>query len=117
MESGLMANAVTEAAFNTNIKEFLTGVTEKGYRPGSDGSSVITLPELLGAGPGGFGGNYSADLNFGKVLQANLKDNGAKLLISLIVIPAAFRVGSKLLKKPRAQANRLLRETGMGVKV
>ena len=117
MESALLANSVTEAAFNTNIKEFLTGVTDKGYRPGSDGSSVITLPELLGAGPGGIGGNYAEGLNFGKVLKSNIKDNGAQLLVSLIVIPAAFRIGSKLLKKPRAQANRMLRMSGLEVKV
>jgi len=117
LESVMLANAVSQGAFNSDIREFLTGVTAKGYRPGSDGSSVITLPELLGAGPGGIGGNYSAGLDLQSVLKSNIQDNGAKMLMQLIAIPIAFRVGAKLLKKPRAQANRLLRQASLGVKV
>lgn len=117
LESVMLANAVTQGAFNTDIREFITGVTSKGYRPGSDGSSVLTLPELLGAGPGGIGGNYAQGLDLQSVLKSNIQDNGARMLMQLIAIPIAFRVGAKLLKKPRAQANRLLKQTGMGVKV
>jgi len=117
LESVLLANAVTEGAFNTDIREFLTGVTAKGFAPGRDGSRTLTLAELVGFGPGGIGGNYSAGLDLQSVLKSNIQDNGAKMLMQLIAIPIAFRVGAKLLKKPRAQANRLLRQASLGVKV
>jgi len=117
LESALLANAVTEGAFNTDIREFLTGVTAKGYAPGKDGSRTLTLPELVGLGPGGIGGNYSAGLDLQSVLKSNIQDNGAKMVLQLVAIPIGFKVLSRLLKKPRAQANRLLKQTGMGVKV
>ena len=81
---------------------------------------VVTIPELLGAGPGGFGGNYGTNFPGGlpQVLKHNLQENGAQLIMSLIVIPIAFKVGSSLLKKPRRQANALLRQVGVsGVKI
>jgi hypothetical protein len=117
LESLMLANSVTQGAFNTDLKEFFTGVTSKGYRPGSDGSRVLTLPELLGAGPGGIGGNYAEGLDLQTVLKENIQENGAKMLMQLVAIPIGFRVLSRLLKKPRSQANRLLRQTGMAVKV
>ncbi len=119
-ESALLANAVTKAAFNTDIQEFLTGKVNGEYKPGRDGSQVLTLPEIIGAGPGGFGGNYGSSYPGGlaQVLKMNLQDNGAQLLMSLVLIPVAFRMTSSLLKKPRRQANALLRQVGVtGVRV
>jgi len=113
----LLANTVSQGMFNTDLKEFLTGMTKGGYRPGSDGSRVLTLPELLGAGPGGIGGNYAEGLDLQTVLKENLQENGLKMLFQLAAIPIGFKVASKLLRRPRAQANRLLKQTGMGVKV
>ena len=119
-ESLLLANAVTKGAFNVDVQEFFTGKVDGRYRPGTDGGQVVTLPELLGAGPGGFGGNYGSNFPGGlpQVLKHNLQENGAQLIMSLIVIPIAFKVGSSLLKKPRRQANALLKQVGVtGVKV
>ncbi len=119
-ESLLLANAVTKGAFNVDIQEFFTGKVDGRYRPGTDGGQVVTLPELLGAGPGGIGGNYGSNFPGGlpQVLKHNLSENGAQLLMSLVVIPMAFKVGGSLLKKPRRQANALLKQVGVtGVKV
>ena len=102
LESALLANTVTQGVFNTDLKEFLTGVTSKGYRPGTDGSRVLTLPELLGAGPGGIGGNYAEGLDLQTVLRDNLRENGAKMLMQLALIPIGFKVASKVLRKPRS---------------
>jgi hypothetical protein len=116
-ESALLASAVTQGMFNTNIIEFVSGVTEKGFRPGTDGSYVLTLPELLGIGPGGVGGNYSPAVasagGLTKVVKDNVMNNGLMLGAQLIGIPIAFRIGTKLLKKPRSTANKLLREVGL----
>ena len=116
-ESALLASAVTQGLFNTNIVEFMTGITDKGFRPGTDGSYTLTLPELIGIGPGGVGGNYS-DLiksqgGLHKVVKDNVMNNGLIMAAQLIGIPVAFRMGSKLLKRPRKQMNQLLKTAGI----
>jgi len=118
-ESLLLANAVTKGAFNPDLQEIFTGKVNGQYKPGADGAWTLTLPELLGAGPGGVGGNYGTyQGGLTGVLKDNLQNNGAQLLMSLVVIPMAFKVGGSLLKKPRRQANALLKQVGVtGVKV
>lgn len=119
-ESALLANAVTNGLFRTDLKDFLMGTKDGAYKPGTDGSERLTLPELLGAGPGGLGGNYSSAYpgGLGQVLKANAMANGAQMLTSLVAIPVGFKVASSLLKKPRRQANALLRQVGIdGVKL
>jgi len=64
-EAYVLTNIWTEVAFKTNPIEFITGFTGRSdgsmtFRPGTDGAATITLPELLGAGPGGIGGNYGS---------------------------------------------------------
>jgi len=121
-ESILIANAVTQGFANTNVMEFVTGVVDGQYKPGTDGSRVLTIPELLGAGPGGVGGNYSsayaAKGGLIPVLKDNLKDNGAIMAAQVIGIPIAFKVAGSLLKKPRRQVNSIMKQIGLdGVKV
>jgi hypothetical protein len=117
-ESALIANAVTTGMFNTNIAEFFTGNTGAKYGYGADGASTMSLPELLGIGKDvAFGGNHGPGGSLSKSLKQNLMTNGAMMAVSLIAIPVGFRVMSKLTSKPRSSANRLLKMTGLGVKV
>jgi hypothetical protein len=118
-ESALLANAVTTGLFGCDLKGFLTGLGDNNkYNPSVDGARVMTLPEFLGAGPAGkLGGNYGTS-TFQESIMANIKANGVMMATQLIGIPIAFRVGSKLLKKPRASANKLMRDVGLdGVRV
>lgn len=107
--------------FKTNLAEFITGRVNGQYKPGSDGSSVLTLPELLGAGPGGIGGNYGSSAGYdslGAVLMSNLKQNGIKMAASIVIIPMVANVAKKVLRKPvLLPANRLLKSTGLDVKL
>ena len=112
-ESALLANAVTQGLFNVNLVDFVRGT--KNY--GGDGSSVMSLPELLGFGSAKFGGNYGTGRSFQTQIVSNFKTNGMTMATSLIVIPIGFRIASKLTKKPRATANKMLKMTGLGVKV
>ena len=53
----------------------------------------------------------------GEKIKANLKTNGLMMAGQLILIPVGFTAVTKITKKPRASANRLLGYTGIGVKV
>jgi hypothetical protein len=104
-----------EATLNVNPFEFLTGFTaaENGYkggwRPGSDGGSRITLPELLGAGPGGIGGNFG---DYAKDLPGAIVKNigGLEGLFMTGLKSVGFGLGvdifSKLTRKARSGINR-----------
>lgn len=128
-EGYVQANIWTEAMFNTNPVEFLTGFTSNtgwDFRPGSDGGEVITLPELLGAGPGGPGGHfgaYAADLPhaISKNLTGQQNASAIQTLGSLwepavksALIGVGFKVGKKMTRSPRAKLNRALRQVGVG---
>ena len=122
-ESALLANAVTQGLFNSNLKDFVMGTQNGKYNPGADGGDRLTLPELFGAGPGGFGGSYGAIPtkgfeNFSSAVMTNAKNNFMTMGASLIFIPLGFTLANRLTKKPRASANKLLAMTGIkGVKV
>jgi hypothetical protein len=122
-ESALMANAVTQGLFNTNLKDFVMGTRDGAYVAGSDGGSRLTLPEILGVGKFvDVGGNYGSTPeegyeNFSSTVMSNAKVNFGSMATSLILIPLGFTVASRLAKKPRATTNKLLKMTGLGVKV
>ena len=122
-ESALLANAVTQGLFNSNLKDFVMGTRDGVYKAGIDGAERLTLPEILGIGSKvEFGGNYGSPLtkgyeNFSSAVMSNAKNNLGNMATSLILIPLGFTVASKLTKKPRATTNKLLKMTGLGVKV
>jgi len=121
-ESIVLANAVTQGLFNTNLLQFVSGRTGAGYKPGQDGATVITLPELAGFTAAGWsaeniGGRYTGSSvagSFGQALKYNFGKNAIPMISTLILTPIAFRVGSKLLAKPRREANKLLKMSGVG---
>ena len=122
-ESALLANAVTQGLFNTNLKDFVMGTQNGVYNAGADGGERLTLPEIFGVGQNiPFGGNYGAIPkkgfeNFSSAVMTNAKANFITMGTSLILIPIGFTVASKLTRKPRATTNKLLKMTGLGVKV
>ena len=121
--SGLVANSITKGAFNTNLVEFVTGNTENatmgnGNPYGSDGSAVMSLPELLGVGSSKFGGNYGSGRTFQTQLVANLKANWAMMAVGVVVIPVVANVAMKLIRKPVIlPANRMLKSLNLDVKI
>jgi len=115
-ESALLASAVTQGLFNCNLYEWVSGNTDSPNPFGSDGASVMSLPELLGVGSGvAFGGNYGvgSGKTFGSQIKANFDNNWGTMATSLVVIPIGFRLAGKLTTKPRATANRMLRMAGI----
>jgi hypothetical protein len=132
-QSVILGNAVTNTLFNTNMFEFVTGRIDGAYTPGAiSQSSQITLPELLGAGMGqavsgglqvpgaapittGYGGVSGLQGNFGDVVMDNIKTNAVSGLTTMVVVPIAFNVISKLASKPRREFNKLARNIGLPV--
>jgi hypothetical protein len=113
LESYLLATAVTKGLANASVPEFigLTGKGVAGRAYGSDGSLNWTIPEVLKFGTDGSAyGNYGSLQN---AIKSNLKVNGAMMASQLIGIPIAFRIGAKLLKKPRRQVNSIMRQIGI----
>ena len=98
--------------------DFFTGRTDGVYKPGSDGSWRMTLPELLGAGRQGFGGTYGAGIDFQSALMKNLKDNWMQMAMGVVLIPVVAKTATKLIRKPVIlPANRMLKSVGLDVKV
>tara|TARA_R110000803_G_scaffold210646_1_gene283020 strand:- start:1818 stop:2237 length:420 start_codon:yes stop_codon:yes gene_type:complete len=115
-ESALIANVITTGLFNTNLTQFVTGNTGSS-KFGSDGSSVMSLPELLGVGSVKFGGNYGTGKSFTTQVKANFEASWFGMAQQLILIPVGFKVAKKLTNQPRRTANKMLKMTGLGVKV
>ncbi len=133
LEAAMIANAVTAGMFNTNLKQFFFN-EQGGSGNRADNLSQITFRELIagatGTGSGygttdrmaiqrpGQGTTYEAiGLPFGETVKANLKENGFKMVSSLVLIPVGFRVFSKLTAKPRAIANKGAKMAGLPVRV
>ena len=115
--------------------EFVTGRIGGAYTPGAlSQSSQITLPELLGAGMGvqatgglagqiagaapitsGYGGVSGLQGNFGQVVMDNIKNNAVSTVTTLVTVPIAFKVISKLASKPRREFNKLARTVGLPI--
>jgi len=103
LEAYVQTSIWTEAALGVNPVQFFTGITEKGFRPGTDGGQRITLPELLGAGPGGVGGNFGS---YAKDLPDAINKNmgGIEGVIMTGLKSAGVGIGFNLVKKMTRKA-------------
>jgi len=98
----------SEAAFGVNPIQFLTGIVDGKFNPGGDGGAVITLPEILGAGPGGVGGNFgSYAANLPQAIVRNV--GGMEGLFMTGLKSVGFGIGvnifTKLTRKARSGIN------------
>jgi len=118
----LIADAISRGMFGVNLPTFvgLRNDFGGGYNA-SNNSNEVTFKELLDRAMGGSGGITGTYWSGGlpQVLKSNLRANAPMMLASVVGIPLAFKVGTKLLRKPiLTPANRLLKGAGLtGVKV
>tara|TARA_B110000459_G_C16359170_1_gene380168 strand:- start:86 stop:403 length:318 start_codon:yes stop_codon:yes gene_type:complete len=104
--------------FNSNLVDFATGRRDGKYAAGSDGSTRLTLPELLGRGNIKLGGNYGTGYDLQGVLMQNFKDNWVQIAMGVVFIPVAANVAMKLVRKPVIlPANRMLKSLNLDVKI
>lgn len=122
-QSLIVMNATTKALFGVNAYQFATQgwLTPKtsGAMGGAGNSWTLSASEILSGLTGGsFGqsgqGVWTNDMaGLSAAIKKNLEANGAQAVATMIIVPAAFKVGKKLTSKPRADANRLLKMTGL----
>jgi len=112
----LVGNVVTEAMFQTNLMEFVSGRIDGSFLPGSDGSFRVTLPELIGFGDNKIGG-MSADKTLGGVIRSNLERPGVTgaMIATLILAKPAFKLGKRTLGGVIRPINRQLKGTGVAL--
>ena len=110
LEAYVQTSIWTEAALHVSPIEFFTGVisssnshaSQSGFNPGRDGSP-ITLPELLGAGPGGVGGNFGTSAsNLTGAITKNM--GGIEGVIMTGLKSAGVGIGFNLVKKMTRKA-------------
>ena len=111
--SALVANSITTGMFNSNLYDFATGQRDGKWVAGADGSSRLTLPELLGVGKGPIGGNFY-QTSLSEVLMKNFKANWTQIAMGVILIPVAANMVTKVLAKPVIRpARKMLKSIGL----
>tara|TARA_B100000767_G_scaffold271453_1_gene297132 strand:+ start:390 stop:884 length:495 start_codon:yes stop_codon:yes gene_type:complete len=140
-EAALIGNAVTQGFFGVGLgdfflnkdggpsgslstrvnqitaREIISGITGMSGGYGTSGTQTVPLvgggkvTQNVYAGSAGMGGGLSA------AIKTNLAENGGQMLASLVIIPVAFRVGSRLTRKPRALVNKAGKMAGLPVRV
>lgn len=122
-ESLVVANAMTNLFFDTNLGTFVTGKNVAGGFGvnGKNNSWEVTGRELFDLVLGGSGGISSNSFPDGisGVLKRNIKENLATQGTVIVAAPLIFRSAKNLLRKPVINpANKLLKMAGIkGVKV
>jgi len=118
----LIADAISRGLFDVNLLTFV-GLRQDfgGSFTTGNNSNELTAREIIDRLMGGTGGMSSTwqERGMENVIKYNLRKNGGMMLASVIGIPIAFKVGTKLLRKPiLTPANRMLKAAGLsGVKV
>lgn len=119
-ESLILANAATRGVFGTNLIPFLTEGWLRPVTPGSQFGSGnswrFSAKELLdyAMGDKSHMSQEWAQKGFGEAVKFNLKANGVESLMTMIAVPIAFRLGRQVLAKPRREANKILKMSGVG---
>ena len=121
LEAYVQTSIWTEAALGVNPIEFFTGIVGGKFKPGTDGGQVITLPELMGAGPGGIGGNFgSYAKNLPEAIQKNMGGIEGVIMTGLksAGVGIGFRLVNKMTRKARSGLNRqILKPLGVSTMV
>ena len=109
---------MSRGAFRLPLTTFL-GLNQN-FPGGTNSSNEVTLRELLDLAVGGDGNIHPGSFpdGFVGVMKSNLKANWVNMAISAVTIPIAFKIGSKLLRKPViTPMNRMIKMAGLGTEV
>jgi len=117
LEGVIQANIISKLTTNSSAWDFLTAGTPMNPDTliAGDGSLTLTLKEMLNwtGGSNNVGADY-AGMKPGELIWTNIKAGWMEAVVSGALVTVGFRLGSKVLKRPRAQANRALKQLGLG---
>ena len=113
-EAVMLANVGTMAIANTSAWDFFTAGTalNPGTKWTGQGSSVISLKELIQWPSSATGGSYAGDTR-SQVLMKNLADNWLNAAWQAAIIPIGFKFGRRILRRPITMGNRLIAQAGL----
>lgn len=113
----LVGNVITTSMFQSNLFEFVTGRKDGAFRPGGDGQSFVTLPELIGFADSPFGLGKTATNSLGDVVMTNLKRPGVAgaMIATIVLAKPAFKFGKQTLGGVIRPINRQLKGTGVAL--
>lgn len=104
-EAYIQTSIVTKAATNLSPWNFLMS------KESPSGSSKVTLNELLTR----FGDVHSGTtMTEGELVWNNVTNNWMDAAVKLVGVGIGFRVANRMLRKPKAQLNKLARSIGVG---
>ena len=111
LEGYLQASVLTGMAFKATPAQFLLG--NPGPSSYLTGSNVVSLKEIIdGILAGGtIQGHAKTELQY---VMDNIKANWLDAGLKSIGIGIGFKVGRKILSRPRNAANRFIKQLGMG---
>jgi hypothetical protein len=118
-QSILVASAFTNGVFATPLIPFFTEGWGKAVYNGTNTTS-IALPDLFERLiPGGSSGMVNTRFpDITDSIKENMSHGGAMMVAQIIGIPILFKVAEKMLRKSVIlPANRMLKSTGLDVKV
>jgi hypothetical protein len=117
-EAFIQLNIATQLVAKNNPINFLLGNTSTGAVMGSGGwaygADVLSLKELIMRfnKPHGGSGTY-ATMTEGEIAWKNIQDGWFNAAWQSVAVGAGFRIGRKLLRRPIAQGNRMLKMAGV----
>jgi len=92
-------------------------ITARELFSGLTGGSYGTASSMKLAKVGGGYTTLNTGMAFGDQVKDNLSNNGGKMVVSLVLIPAGFKAFKKLTSKPRSLTNQALKMSGLPVRV
>lgn len=119
----IVANGVSQGMFNVGLPTFFGLASNFDTTVSSaNNSNEITAKEILSGltGMGDGYGIYTAGESqwtgqLSQVLVSNLKRNAVPLMVTVVGVPMAFKLGKKVLGGPIIRpANRMLKAAGIG---
>jgi len=120
----MLANVGTNAAFNLSAWDFVTDGWGAGATTKATGANQLSAWEMIYGNASsttsvylpGAGGSQSITVTPGSnadVVMQNLRNNWLPAVIQGVAIPVGFKVGRKMLRKPIAMGNKLLKTAGL----
>jgi hypothetical protein len=126
-EAVMLANVGTQAAFNLSAWDFVTdgwttATAGRAYGPGQLSLHELVYgnyfqPAITTTTASGtqttYGSTSLATGTTGSIVMSNLQNNWLPAVVQSIAIPAGFKIGRRLLRKPITQGNKLLKAAGL----